>query len=77
MRNVNADRRALSPHAELLNAAAAAEIAGVSERSWHRQVSVGNAPQPVRLGRSVRWNRTKLLRWIADGCPPCRPAPQR
>ena len=68
------DRMNPSPNAELLNASAAADIAGVAERSWHRHVAVGKAPQAVRIGRSVRWRRNEILRWIEDGCPPCRPA---
>ena len=67
------DRSNPSPNAELLNATAAAEIAGVAERSWHRHVAVGRAPQPVRIGRSVRWRRGDIARWVADGCPSCRP----
>jgi predicted DNA-binding transcriptional regulator AlpA len=67
------DRSNPSPHAELLNATAAADIAGIAERSLHRHVSSGKAPHAVRIGRSVRWRRSDINRWIADGCPPCRP----
>jgi predicted DNA-binding transcriptional regulator AlpA len=67
------DRSNPSPNAELLNATAAADIAGVAERSWHRHVASGKAPQAVRIGRSVRWRRSDINRWIAEGCPPCRP----
>ena len=29
----------------------------------------GLIPSPIRLGRSVRWNRRELARWVDAGCP--------
>ncbi len=26
-------------------------------------------PQPIRLGRAVRWSREELLAWVAAGAP--------
>jgi prophage regulatory protein len=57
---------------ELLSAEEAATMAGVAKRSWWRYVSAGRAPQPVRLGGSVRWRRSELAGWIAAGCPRVR-----
>jgi len=54
----------------LLDAQAAADLAGVSRRTWARLVDAGKAPRPVRLGRCVRWDRETLDRWIAGGCEP-------
>jgi predicted DNA-binding transcriptional regulator AlpA len=62
---------------ELLSAAEAATMAGVAKRSWWRYVSAGRAPQPVRLGGSVRWRRSELAEWIAAGCPRVRKAVER
>ena len=62
---------------ELLTAAEAAEVAGVAKRSWWRYVSSGRAPAPVRLGGAVRWRRTELAEWIAEGCPRVRKAVER
>jgi prophage regulatory protein len=62
---------------ELLSAAEAATMAGVAKRSWWRYVSAGRAPQPVRLGGSVRWRRSELAEWIAAGCPRCRKEVER
>ena len=76
MTKVTKDRSNPSPNAELLNSAEAAEIVGVAERSWHRHVSVGRAPQAIRIGRSARWRRSEIMRWITDGCPSCRPGPR-
>jgi predicted DNA-binding transcriptional regulator AlpA len=53
---------------EMVNAQTAAAIVGVSRRSWWRFVSEGRAPQPIRLGRCVRWRLAEIRRWISDGC---------
>jgi predicted DNA-binding transcriptional regulator AlpA len=53
---------------ELVNATTAAGIAGISRRSWSRLVSEGRAPQPIRLGRCVRWRVAELRGWILAGC---------
>lgn len=54
--------------AEMVPAAAAAAVVGVSRRSWWRFVSEGRAPQPIRLGRCVRWRLAELRDWIRSGC---------
>lgn len=53
---------------EMVNAASAAAIVGVSRRSWWRFVSDGKAPKPIRLGRCVRWRVAEIRHWIANGC---------
>jgi predicted DNA-binding transcriptional regulator AlpA len=53
----------------LIDTAESARLSGCSVRHWRRLVAAGRAPQPVRLGGLVRWRRTELLAWIADGCP--------
>jgi len=53
---------------EMVNAATAAAIVGVSLRSWWRFVSEGKAPQPIRIRGCVRWRVKELRQWIADGC---------
>ena len=55
---------------EMVNANTASAIIGVSRRSWWRFVSEGRAPQPIRLGRCVRWRLAEIRNWIADGCRP-------
>lgn len=32
--------------------------------------STGKLPQPVRIGKCVRWRRSEINDWIAAGCPP-------
>ena len=55
---------------EMVNANTASAIIGVSRRSWWRFVSEGRAPQPIRLGRCVRWRLAEIRNGIADGCRP-------
>jgi excisionase family DNA binding protein len=57
---------------ELLKASEVAEITGLGKRTWWRHVSSGRAPQPVRVGRAVRWRRAELMDWITAGCPRVR-----
>jgi len=49
-----------------------ARLADVSTRHLRRLADAGRCPQPVRLGRSKRWNLVRWEAWIADGCPDCR-----
>lgn len=41
-----------------------------SRRSIEKDVEAGRMPQPIRIGRSVRWRLTDIETWIANGCPP-------
>lgn len=54
---------------ELVDVRAVAAMLGCSTRHVHRLADAGLMPQPVRLGVLVRWQRAKLLDWIAAGCP--------
>ena len=40
----------------------------VSRRQVWNLLSRGLLPEPVRLGRSVRWRRSDIEKWIAGGC---------
>lgn len=40
----------------------------VSSRQCWKLVASGRLPQPVRLGRSVRWRADDLAAFIAAGC---------
>ena len=53
----------------LLDAAALAKELGCSKRHVERLASSRALPTPVRLGRSVRWSRASIVRWIDSGCP--------
>lgn len=53
-----------------LPAADAARLLGISRAHLLKLHSTGQLPAPVRLGRSVRWNRAELVAWLAAGAPP-------
>ncbi len=57
-----------------VDANACASRLGISKRHWLRMVDAGKAPQPVRLGRLVRWSIASLEAWERDGCRPLRQA---
>ncbi|MFC1761808.1 helix-turn-helix transcriptional regulator [Planctomycetota bacterium] len=42
---------------------------GLSERTIWRLCDSAKMPAPIRIGRSVRWRRSDILRWIQLGCP--------
>ena len=47
----------------------AARLCGLGQSTWDRYRQLGWAPQPVRIGNTLRWNRAELLAWIEAGCP--------
>jgi len=55
---------------ELLTDSEVAALVKVSRRQIWNLLAKGNLPEPVRLGqsRSVRWRRSDIERWIANGC---------
>ncbi len=64
------DQAAAEPGATLLlNAREAARLAGISEPSWWRHHAAGLVPDAVKIGRSTRWRRADIARWIELGCP--------
>jgi len=62
---------------KFLDAANCAMRYEISKRHWLRLVDAGKAPQPTRLGRSVRWKISTLEKWDADGNPVVRHVPAR
>ena len=54
----------------LLSANHVAKMLQVSTRTLWRLQAAGKLIGPIKLGRSVRWRRDELMRWIAAGCPP-------
>jgi predicted DNA-binding transcriptional regulator AlpA len=44
----------------------------VSPRTLWRLLSAGKLPEPIRVGRSVRWRMSDIREWIDSGCPPTR-----
>ncbi len=53
----------------LLSANDLARELNVSLRHVRRLDSSGKLPQPLRIGRCVRWSRETITSWVAAGCP--------
>jgi predicted DNA-binding transcriptional regulator AlpA len=54
---------------ELLTTAEAAKLLSIGERTLWRHSRCGVAPEPVKIGGTVRYRRSQLLAWIVAGCP--------
>jgi len=66
---------------ELMSVPEAAAWLCVGQRTLARWSAMGRAPRPLKLspGRkgAVRYRRSDLERWVADGCPDCRETPSK
>jgi excisionase family DNA binding protein len=56
----------------LLDVRAVAELLDCSARHVYRLADAGRMPAPVRIGALVRWRRSDLNAWLAEGCKPVR-----
>jgi predicted DNA-binding transcriptional regulator AlpA len=50
----------------MLDVKACAALLGISVRSWQRLVERGEAPKPVKIGKSSRWRRSDVEAYIAS-----------
>jgi excisionase family DNA binding protein len=57
------------PQPLLLSVGETSRLLGVSTRTIWTLISSGRIPQPVRLGRSVKFRRSDIEAWVAAGCP--------
>ena len=56
---------------ELLKIEQSAALCSMSRSDFYGKLSAGIiGPEPIRLGRSIRFSRIALMDWIAAGCPP-------
>jgi predicted DNA-binding transcriptional regulator AlpA len=53
----------------LVDDVGAGQVLGVSRATVHRLRATGRLPEPIRLGRLVRWRVAELRAWAAAGCP--------
>jgi len=53
----------------LLKARDVAALCGVSVRTVWDWRAAGRLPQPINIGRLVRWRRKDIEDWIEAGCP--------
>jgi predicted DNA-binding transcriptional regulator AlpA len=54
------------PLPSMLDVRGCAAALGISVRSWQRLVEQGDAPRPVKIGRSSRWPRSDVEAFIAS-----------
>ena len=52
-----------------LTASEVAALLGVSRAHVWRLNAAGKLPEPIRLGKAVRWQRAELEKWIEAGAP--------
>ena len=57
-------------HPLLLTVDDVARLLSVSTRTVWRLLSKGEFPEPVRLGKVVRWRLAEIQFWIDRGCLP-------
>jgi excisionase family DNA binding protein len=53
----------------LIDSRQAAKLLKVSERTLWKMHHNDEMPQPIRIGRAVRWSLEALKRWVDAGCP--------
>lgn len=53
----------------LVNVKELAKLLSCSVRTSWRLNSSGKLPEPVRIGRSIRWLLPAIKEWISMGCP--------
>ena len=54
----------------LLNSREVAKLLTVCDKTVYRMQKSGEMPEPVKIGRAVRWGRTEIMAWVDAGCPP-------
>lgn len=65
------DSKKLQEEPLLLDAIAVAKLLSVSRRHVQAMDCNGRlGPQGIKLGRSIRWRRDEIVRWVEAGCPP-------
>ncbi len=53
----------------LVDAKTAVWMIGVGKTKLYALHASGRLPEPIRLGRAVRWSVQELREWTAAGCP--------
>ena len=71
------DRNALAHEQQLLDVVMVAAVLTCSQRTVCRLADSGRMPQPIRVGRLVRWTLKSINGWIEKGCPTVRVVPKK
>ncbi|MBL8822294.1 MAG: AlpA family phage regulatory protein [Planctomycetia bacterium] len=58
-----------SPERVLITVDEVAAMLSLSKRTIWRILSHGEMPEPIRLGKNVRWRLYEVQQWIVQGCP--------
>ena len=53
----------------LIDTRQACKLLGVSPRKLWEMYNSGQMPQPIRIGRAVRWSYEEVRAWVNAGCP--------
>lgn len=54
----------------LIDSKTFARLLSISSRTLTRLIDLKAVPQPVHLGRLIRWRIDEVLEWIEADCPP-------
>ena len=57
---------ATPPTDEMLTVRDMASLLRITTRAVHAQRSRGKLPNPIRIGRLVRWRRAEVERWLLE-----------
>ena len=57
-----------NPTEELWNVKQVKMVTGLSERTLWRLNDSARMPAPIRIGRSVKWRKNSILKWIELSC---------
>ena len=67
-----ATRPPVESPATLLDVKQVAAMLCCSPRHVYRMSDAGAMPRPRHVGALVRWCRSEIEQWVADGCKPVR-----
>ena len=68
-RTARTKARASEVQAMLVDVHGLAKVLSCGVRSIWRRLAARELPEPVKIGRSVRWDLSTIREWIAQGCP--------
>jgi len=66
----NITKSAMTQEPLLISVNTVARMLSISTRQIWRLRDAGDMPQPLKLGRAVRWRSDEIAAWVRDGCPP-------
>lgn len=52
----------------LVTADEVASMLSISNATVHRHNTEGRLPEPIRIGRAIRWRLKDITAWIENGC---------